>query len=291
MDAIFEYISQITLREQLKIVVELLLIGIVVYWAVSFLEGTRGERLFRGVVFILIIAALILKLVVENFDLTRVELLFKDAALIALVIFAVAFQPEIRRALIRLGQARFFLSSPQQLSRSVEEIVSAVNQLGATRTGAIIVIQQQVGLGEFIDTGIKVDAKVTAELLKTIFSPGTALHDMAVVVQGDRIIAARVQLPLAEGDTFQGRQLGSRHRAAVGVTTSSDAIVVIVSEETGIISLAMNGNLIRNVSEAQLRRHLTTAVIETTPLVEQLQETQKILKPDKATKPPQAQKE
>ena len=290
MDAILDYISQITLQEQLIVLVELLLIGIVVYWAISFLEGTRGERLFRGVVSILIIAALILNLVVERFGLTRVELLFKDAAFIALLIIAVAFQPEIRRALIRLGQARFFISSPQQLSRSVEEITSAVTQLGATRTGAIIVIQQQVGLGEFIDTGIKVDAKVTAELMKTIFYPGTALHDMAVVIQGDRIVAARVQLPLAEGDTFQGRQLGSRHRAAVGVTTGSDAIVIIVSEETGVISLAMNGNLIRNVSEAQLRRHLTTAVVETTPLVEQLQESQKPLKADKAVKPPQTEK-
>ncbi len=267
-----------------------LLIGIVVYWAVSFLEGTRGERLFRGVVYILITAALILNLVVERFGLTRVELLFKDAAFIALLIIAVAFQPEIRRALIRLGQARFFISSPQQLSRSVEEIISAVTQLGATRTGAIVVIQQQVGLGEFIDTGVKVDAKVTAELMKTIFYPGTALHDMAVVIQGDRIVAARVQLPLAEGDTFQGRQLGSRHRAAVGVTSSSDAMVIVVSEETGVISLAMNGNLIRNVSEAQLRRHLTTAVVETTPIVEKMQETQKPRQVDKAAKEPQAQK-
>jgi len=191
--------------------------------------------------------------------------------LIAISIIAIAaFQPEIRRALIRIGQARLLSSSPQQLSRSVEEIINAVTQLAAVRTGAIIVVEQQVGLGEFVETGVRLDAKVTAELLKTIFYPGTPLHDMAVIIQGDRIVAARVQLPLAESDSLKGKQLGSRHRAAIGATNSSDAMVIVVSEETGIVSLAMDGNLIRNVSESQLRRHLTTAVVETTPLVERL---------------------
>ena len=261
------------MQEQLVVILELLLIGFFVYLLLSFLEGTRGERLFRGVIFILIVGLLILKLIVNQFGMARVEFLY-NGFLIAVSILAIAaFQPEIRRALIRIGQAGFLSSSPQQLSRTVEEIINAVTQLAATRTGAIIVIEQQVGLGEFVETGVKVDAKVTAEMIRTIFYPGTALHDMAVIIQGDRIIAARVQLPLAEGDSFQGRQLGSRHRAAVGVTSSSDAIVIVVSEETGIVSLALNGNLIRNVSEAQLRRHLTTAVVETTPIVERLQET------------------
>jgi diadenylate cyclase len=145
--------------------------------------------------------------------------------------------------------------------------------LSEAHIGAIIVFEQQVGLGEFIETGVRLEAKVTSELLRTIFYPGTALHDMAVVIQGDRIIAARVQLPLVEGDSFPGGQLGSRHRAALGVTAGSDAIVLVVSEETGIVSIALNGNLIRNVSSDQLRRHLTTAVVETTPLVERLQKT------------------
>lgn len=260
------------MQERLVVILELLLIGFFVYLLLSFLEGTRGERLFRGVIFILVIGLLILKLIVNQFGMARVEFLY-NGFLIAMSIFAIAaFQPEIRRALIRIGQAGFLSSSPQQLSRTVEEIINAVTQLAATRTGAIIVIEQQVGLGEFVETGVKVDAKVTAEMIKTIFYPGTALHDMAVIIRGDRIVAARVQLPLAEGDSFQGRQLGSRHRAAVGVTSSSDAIVIVVSEETGIVSLALNGNLIRNVSEAQLRRHLTTAVVETTPIVERLQE-------------------
>lgn len=275
MDAIFEYIYRIGPQERLIVLFELLLIGFVVYITMNFLEGTRGERLFRGVISILVIGTAILYLVVKQFGLTRVEYLYKGFLIATAIIAVTAFQPEIRRALIRIGQAGFLSSSPQQLSRSVEEIINAITQLAATRTGAIIVIEQQVGLGEFIETGVRIDSKVTSELIKTIFYPGTPLHDMAIVIQGDRIIAARVQLPLAEAESFKGRQLGSRHRAAIGVTSGSDATVLVVSEETGIVSVAMNGNLIRNVSEAQMRRHLTTAVVETTPLVERTREDKK----------------
>jgi diadenylate cyclase len=276
LEAIYDYVYQIGLHEGLIVLFELLLIGIIVYVVLSFLEGTRGERLFRGVISVIVVGTAILYLVVKQFDLARVAYLYKGFLIAISIVAIAAFQPEIRRALIRIGQAtRFMSSSPQQLSRSVEEIINAVTQLAAVRTGVIIVIEQQVGLGEFIETGVRIDAKVTAELLKTIFYPGTPLHDMAVIVRGDRIVAARVQLPLAEGDPLKGRQLGSRHRAAIGVTTSSDATVIVVSEETGIVSLAINGNLVRNVSEAQLRRHLTTAVVETTPLVERMKETEK----------------
>jgi len=282
LDAIVEYLYRISFHERLIVCLELVLIGIFVYIVLSFLQGTRGERLFRGVIFIIIVGSLILNLVVEQFGLVRVAYLYKGFLIAILVIAVAAFQPEIRRALIRIGQAGFLSSSPQQLSRSVEEIINAVTDLAATRTGAIIVIEQQVALGEFVETGVRLDAKVTADLLKTIFYPGSALHDMAVVIQGDRIVAARVQLPLAEGDSFQGRQLGSRHRAAIGVTSGSDATVIVVSEETGIVSVAMDGNLIRNVSEAQLRRHLTTAVVETTPIVERLKEERKTRQPEKS---------
>ena len=268
MEAVLDYIYQIGLREGLIILFELLLIGVIVYIVLGFLEGTRGERLFRGVISIIVVGTAILYLVVKQFDLARVAYLYKGFLIAISIIAIAAFQPEIRRALIRIGQARLLSSSPQQLPRSVEEIINAVTQLAAVRTGAIIVVAQQVGLGEFVETGVRVDAKVTAELLKTIFYPGNTLHDMAVIIQGDRVVAARVQLPLAESGSLKGKQLGSRHRAAIGATTSSDAMVIVVSEETGIVSLAMNGNLIRNVSESQLRRHLTMAVVETTPLVE-----------------------
>ena len=270
MYVILKYILHISFKEQLSVVGELLLIGIFVYAIITFLEGTRGERLFRGIIFVLLAGFLLLNLVVKFFEMDRIAYLNKGFLIAILVIAVAAFQPEIRRGLMRIGQSRLFgISSPQQLSRSVEEIITAVSQMAATRTGAIIVIPQQVALGEFIETGVRIDAKVTNELIKTIFYPGSALHDMATIIQGDRVVAARVQLPLAESSSRFG-QLGSRHRAAIGVTGSSDAIVIVVSEETGIVSLAIDGNLIRNVSEAQLRRHLTTAVVETTPILEKL---------------------
>ncbi|MFZ9023699.1 MAG: diadenylate cyclase CdaA [Anaerohalosphaeraceae bacterium] len=269
MNAILEYILDTTFNEQLIVAAELLLIGIFVYAIVTFLEGTRGERLFRGMIFVLVAGSLILNLVVKTFDMERIAFLYNGFLIAILIIAVIAFQPEIRRGLIRIGQTRFFASSPQQLSRSVEEIITAVSQMAADRTGAIIVIPQQVALGEFIETGVRVDAKVTSELIRTIFHAKTVLHDMAMVIQADRIVAARVQLPLAEASSQFGR-LGSRHRAAIGVTTSSDAVVVVVSEETGTVSVAIDGNLIRNVSEAQLRRYLTTALVEATPVLEKL---------------------
>ncbi len=269
MRAVLYYILRSDLYEKLIIVAELALIGLFVYAIISFLEGTRGERLFRGMIFVLAAGSLMLNVVVKTFGMDRIAYLYNGFLIAILIIAVTAFQPEIRRGLIRIGQARFFGSSPQQLSRSVEEIIEAVSQMAAGRTGAIIVFPQQVGLGEFIETGVRIDAKVTSELIQSIFYEGTPLHDMAMVVQADRIVAARVQLPLAEASSRFG-QLGSRHRAAVGVTMSSDAIVIVVSEESGIVSLAMEGNLIRNVSEAQLRRHLTTALVETTPILERL---------------------
>jgi len=269
LKAILEYILNIGFYDRLIVAAELLLIGLFVYGIITFLKGTRGERLFRGMIFVLVVGLLVLNLVVKMFGMDRLAYLYNSFLLVVLVVAVAAFQPELRRGLIRLGQTRLFGSSPQQLTRSVEEIIKAVSQMAANRTGAIIVIPQQVALGEFIETGVRIDAKVTSDLIQTIFYEGTPLHDMAMVIQGDRIVAARVQLPLAEASSRFG-QLGSRHRAAIGVTSGSDAIVIVVSEETGIVSLAMEGNLIRNISEAQLRRYLTTALVETTPVLEKL---------------------
>jgi len=125
-----------------------------------------------------------------------------------------------------------------------------------------------VALGEFIETGVEIDARVTSELLKTIFYPDTPLHDMAVIIRGDRAVAAGVQLPLAEAGSINGVELGSRHRAAIGITTGSDAICLVVSEETGTISLAQNGLLTRKISESQLRKHLISTMDEMVPIVE-----------------------
>ena len=273
-DPIIFYFQRLTTYNPVKVVIELMIIGLIVSWVANFLAGTRGERLFKGVFFVLITGVLVLNLVVERFGFERIQHLYKGFLIAILIVAVAAFQPEIRRAFIRIGQANILFSSSQQLSRTVEEIIKAVRDMSQSRTGAIIVIEQQVGLGEFIETGVRLDSKVTAELLETIFYEGTPLHDMAVVVRGDRVVAASVQLPLAEGGSVDTLQLGSRHRAAIGVTTSSDATVVVVSEETGVISLAMNGNLIRNVSDSEIRKQLTNAVTEMT-FVERFWRSQK----------------
>ena len=265
METLIEYFRRVATYSGWVVAIELILIGLVVYWAVDFLEGTRGERLFRGVIFILIAGVLILNLVVERFGFERLQYLYKGFLIAVLIIAVAAFQPEIRRALIRIGQSGFLAGRNQQLVRTAEEIISAVIDLSAAKTGAIIVIEKDVALGEFIETGVRLDAKVTAELLKTIFYPGSALHDMAVVIRGDRIVAARVQLPLIEEGTRNGIQLGSRHRAALGIAAGSDASVIVVSEETGIVSIAQNEKLSRNITESELRKHLADTMDQAAP--------------------------
>jgi len=260
VEILIDYISRVAGYDWWVVGVELFLIGLVVYWAVDFLEGTRGERLFRGVIFILIAGGLILNLIVERLKFERLEYLYGGFLVAVLIIAVVGFQPEIRRALMRIGQSGFLTSSSQQLAKTAEQIVSAVTGLSSFRTGAIIVIEKRVALGEFVETGVRLDSKVSSELLKTIFHPGSALHDMAVIIREDRIVAARVQLPLAEAGTVDGIELGSRHRAAIGITAGSDALCLVVSEETGTVSVAQSGKLNRQVSESQLRKHLTSAI-------------------------------
>lgn len=284
MESLVDYLHRVVQYNIGWVVVELLSIGLVVYWTVNFLEGTRGERLFRGIIFILIICIvvpIVLRLAEDRLPLVRVQILFKPFLIGLLIVAVAAFQPELRRVLMRLGRPRIWSGVSQQLSETIDEIIKAAVQLSGTRTGAIVVIEGHVALGEFIETGVRMDALVTADLLKTIFYPGTCLHDMAVIIRDDRIIAARVQLPLAEAGTLktivEGHsvtaithegQLGSRHRAAVGITTGSDAICLVVSEETGSISIAKDGKLNRNMAESQLRSHLvgTLTQVETTGL-------------------------
>jgi diadenylate cyclase len=253
-----DYLRRVATLEWYNVAIELIFIGLVVYWVVDFLEGTRGERLFRAVMFILIVGFLVLKLVVGRFHLERLQYLYNGFLVGVLILTVAAFQPEVRRALMRIGQSHLWSSTSQQLSRTAEELVAAVTELAAVRIGAIVVIEKRVALGEFIETGVRLDARVTAELLKTIFQPGTALHDMAVVIRGDRVVAARVQLPLAEPVGATSKGLGSRHRAAIGITTGSDAICLVASEETGIISLAENGQLNRNLDRSELIKRLAS---------------------------------
>jgi diadenylate cyclase len=266
MQTLIDYFRRVANYDWWVVAVELFLIGVVVYWAIDFLEGTRGERLFRGVLLLLFVGVLILNLISERYRFERLEYLYKGFLVGVLIIAVAAFQPEIRRALMRLGQPKFLIGTSRQVIRTVEEIVSAVTELAASKTGAIIVIERRVALGEFIETGVRLDSNISAELLKTVFYPGTALHDMAAVIRGDKIVAAGVQLPLAEPGSVDGVQLGSRHRAAIGITAGSDAICVVVSEETGVVSVAGDGKLTRNLNAEQLREILSGSMSTTSPV-------------------------
>jgi diadenylate cyclase len=203
---------------------------------------------------------MILKLLIVRFEFERLQYLYSSFLILVLIIAVAAFQPELRRMLIQIGQAGAFLTSHRhQLSQTVEEIVQAVVSLSAKSIGAIIVIEKQVALGEFIETGVRIDAQVKAALLETIFYPGSPLHDLAVVIRGQQVVAARVQMPLAELGSIGGA-LGSRHRAAIGISVATDAAAIVVSEETGIISIAQNGNLDRHLTVEQLRARLTEII-------------------------------
>ena len=201
--------------------------------------------------------------------------MYSSFLILVLILAVAAFQPEIRRMLIRIGGAGTFGgSSHQQLTQTAEEIIGAVNSLSESKIGAIIILERQVALGEFIETGVRIDAKVKAALLETIFHPGSALHDLAVIIQGDRIAAARVQLPLAEIGYVKG-SLGSRHRAAVGITTGSDAVAIVVSEENGIVSIAEDGKLQQHITEEELRKKLTNIIIDSKTLAAKLRKKTK----------------
>ena len=266
MNTVIEYLVRVATYPRANVAIELFAIGMVVYWAMNFLEGTRGERLFRGVIIILFTGSLVLKLLIGQFELERLQYLYSGFLFAVLVIAVAGFQPEFRRMLIHIGQAGTFLSSShQQRSRTVEEIISAVVDMSSRKIGAIIVIERKVALGELIETGVRLDSRIRAVMLKTIFHPGSPLHDMAVIIRGEQIAAARVQLPLAEAESVSGTHFGSRHRAAIGITKSSDALVIVVSEETGIISLAENGLLCRGVSESDLRKQLTSVIVVAAP--------------------------
>ena len=238
----------------IPVLIELLLIGFVVWSVMSFLRGTGGEKLFKGIVFLLL-GFWAISLLTSSLELERIDPLFKSFLVSVLVVAAIAFQPELRRGLMQLGGTRFGRTATPEMLNVIEQIVDAVATLSRSKIGALIVLEREVGLGDLIASGTRLEAQVTAELINTIFWPGSPLHDMAVVIRGGQIAAAGVQLPLAEHGEYD-RLLGSRHRAAIGMSKETDAAVVLVSEETGQIALAVDSKLARLLTLGQLRQRL-----------------------------------
>jgi diadenylate cyclase len=235
-----------------RVSIELFLIGLVVYWVVGFLRGTRGARMLKGISFLLISLYLIVSLVGRKFGFERIEFLYSRFLYFASFAIVVVFQPELRRALMRIGETRLFRTWSSQINEEVDALVEAATFLSRRKIGGLVAIEREVGLGGIAETGTRINADLTADLLETLFWPNSPLHDMGVVVSQGRITYAAVQFPLAESGDLE-RELGSRHRAAVGMSQESDAVVLVVSEETGDISIAERGQLIRKLNPDALR--------------------------------------
>ncbi|WP_411679062.1 diadenylate cyclase CdaA [Clostridium thailandense] len=235
----------------LSSIMDILVVSYIFYKAYMLIKETRAEQLLKGIIFI------ILLIPVSNFlNLTMMNWILTKTLTIGVLSFIIIFQPEIRRALEQLGRTAFndrhILEDEETMERIVTEIVNSTENLSETKTGALIVIEQITGLEDIINTGTRLDAVVSSALLENIFVVNTPLHDGATIIRNDRIVSSGCFLPLTNSQEIN-KKLGTRHRAAIGLSENSDALVIVVSEETGNISLAVNGVLTRNYSRERLK--------------------------------------
>jgi diadenylate cyclase len=236
-------------------IVDILLVALIFFWLLYLVRGTRAVPLLRGVVFLVIVAVLLSGFI----DLLAFGWLIQRALPALLVAIPVLFQPELRRALEQLGRPGALVGwrtgSRETLERALSIITDAAETLADRHHGALIVLERQTGLQEFVESGVRLDADISYELLLTVFNPSTTLHDGAVIIREGRLLAAACVLPLSTA-FLADRQLGLRHRAAIGVTEESDAISIVVSEERGAISITHNGRIIRNLDAKRVGKVL-----------------------------------
>src|SRR3954447_356102 len=237
-------------------VIDILVVASIIYWLLWVAQGTRATQLIRGIVTLLAVVFF----VGTTLQLTALNWVLSQTWPVLLISLPVIFQPEIRRALEQLGQTSSWLPMlrpgvNELASRNVDELVKAATQLARHRYGALIVLERETGLQDYVERGVPIDGLLTRQLLINLFYPNSPLHDGAAVVRDGRIVAASVVLPLSD-NTAATSQLGTRHRAALGITEQSDAIAVVISEETGQISIAENGQLQRNLDAERLDEQL-----------------------------------
>jgi diadenylate cyclase len=229
--------------------VEVLILFLLVFGLLSFLRGTRGEGILKGLGAFLIFSFVGLLGIARVFDFERLEFLLDSIFRTSVIALVVIFQPELRRGLVKIVQIPFAEALPE--SRVVEEVSNAAARLAKLKVGALIALERQTGLKAFTENAVRLDAEVKAELLYIIFFPGSPLHDGAVVIQQGRVAAAGCLFPLTDNPEVS-KSLGTRHRAGIGLSEETDALVVICSEETGTISLAEGGRLHRDLDREQL---------------------------------------
>ncbi|MGC8798411.1 MAG: diadenylate cyclase CdaA [candidate division WOR-3 bacterium] len=236
-------------------IIDILLVAVATYYFLRFIRGTRAIRMLYALLLLVVVGT-----IARWLDFKALGLIVNSLTTVWLVAFVILFQPEIRNLLSRFGRARpiRFLFRPAADATMIEELVAAAVQLQERKIGALIVIEQEIGLREYIETGTRLEARVSAPLLVAIFTPPAPLHDGAVVISGNQIIAAGCILPL--GETEPG--LGMRHRAAAGITAVTDALAIVVSETSGNITFARRGRLLINLTPSQLKYNLMQAMMK-----------------------------
>lgn len=231
--------------------IDILIIAVLIYYLITLTKGTRAYQVLKGVGLFFIAT-----IICELFDFATLNWLLSSVLVSGILIIAVLFQPELRRAFERLGRGQIFDRKTGEFGKSsaliINELHRATLGLAKRRVGALIVIEQRTGLGDIISTGTKIDGIISDQLIENIFEPNTPLHDGAMIIRGGNIAAAGCFLPLFD-DPNLAKELGTRHRAALGVSSISDSVTIVVSEETGVISIAREGKLIRYIDSRSLK--------------------------------------
>lgn len=243
------------LAQTLRFVIDVGVVSFVIYRILVWAKGTRVEQLLKGILILVAVA-----FISDWLNLITINWILSQLGIVIAVAIPVVFQPELRRLLEQLGRGglfnRFLRSVPEETSYLIDELTRCALTLARGKTGALIAIEREDKLNDYIETGVLLDSLVTSELLINIFAPATPLHDGAVIIRNNRIVAAGCFLPLSD-NPYLSRQLGTRHRAALGLSEVTDAVVVVVSEETGAISVVEKGNLTRYLEEISLKDLLT----------------------------------
>jgi len=250
-----QFLSDLFMNIRIRDIVDILIVAVVLYKLYTLIKETRAEQLLKGIGVLLVLTE-----VSEWLELYTINWILGNAMTVGTLAILIVFQPELRRGLEYIGRSRFFSKSlieirGESISRVVDEIVEATASLARQKIGALIVLEKQTGLNEVVETGTKIGGTVSSDLLINIFIPNTPLHDGAVIIKDDIIKAAACFLPLTDSSSVS-KELGTRHRAALGISERSDSISIIVSEETGAISIAENGTISRYLDSKTLKQIL-----------------------------------
>ncbi len=259
MDRVIKYIQLLRITDFIDVII----VAIIFYYLINLIRETRAVQLVKGIIFLFAVFFLS-----QRLNLNALNYILGGAMQIGAFAIIVLFQPELRSLLERMGRFKvgriidFAVdNSEEELSKTIESVSLAAENMSLTKTGALIVIERSTRLGEFINTGTMLEANVSSGLLENIFVPNTPLHDGAVIIRGNKIITAGCLLPLTANNNLS-RDLGTRHRAAIGLSEVTDAVIVVVSEETGKISIALNGSLTRNLNRESLAKALRKLIIQ-----------------------------